>query len=133
MFHKTKNNSVKVIYSVLTAKMCRQNINKLLGVLMVKSKTRKGIIPVPFRIYVNFECKFRGVESYKRSYTKKYQDHVLCSFAYKVVCVDIRFIKRIVVYRGENGAYEFIKAILKEYKYCTKVMNKLFNKNVIMS
>ena len=64
---------------------------------------------------------------------KKYQDHVLCSFAYKVVCVDIRFIKRIVVYRGENGAYEFIKAILKEYKYCTKVMNKLFNKNVIMS
>ena len=30
MFHKTKNSSVKVVYSVLIAKMCRQNINKLL-------------------------------------------------------------------------------------------------------
>ena len=34
---------------------------------------------------------------------------------------------------GENAAYEFIKAILKEYKYCKKVMNKHFNKNLIMS
>ena len=64
---------------------------------------------------------------------KKYQAHVPCSFAYKVVCVDDRFTKPIVVYRGENAAYEFIKAILKEYKYCKKVMNKHFNKNLIMS
>ena len=64
---------------------------------------------------------------------KKYQDHIPCSFAYKVVCVDDRFTKPIVVYRGENAAYEFIKAILKEYKYCRKVMNKHFNKKLIMS
>ena len=30
-------------------------------------------------------------------------------------------------------AYEFVKAILKEYKYCKKKINKHFNKNVIMS
>ena len=35
--------------------------------------------------------------------------------------------------RGENAAYEFIKTILKEYKYCKKVMSKHFNKNLIMS
>ena len=64
---------------------------------------------------------------------KKNQDHVPCSFAYKVVCVDDRFTKPNVVYRGENAAYEFIKAILKEYKYCKKVINKRFNKNLIMS
>ena len=52
---------------------------------------------------------------------------------YKVVCVDDRFTKRIVVYRGENAAYEFIKAIRKEYKYCKKAMNQLFNRNLIMS
>ena len=40
---------------------------------------------------------------------------------------------RIVVYRGENAAYEFIKAILKEYNYSTKVVKKHFNKNLIMS
>ena len=30
-------------------------------------------------------------------------------------------------------AYEFIKSIHKEYKYCKKVINKHFNKNLIMS
>ena len=64
---------------------------------------------------------------------KKYQDHLTFSFAHKVVCVDDRFTKPIVVYGGENAADEFIKAILKEYKYRKKVMNKYFNKNLIMS
>ena len=48
---------------------------------------------------------------------KKYHEHVPCSYAYKVVCIDDRFSKPIVVYRGENAAYEFNKTILKEYKY----------------
>ena len=42
---------------------------------------------------------------------------------------DDRFTKPIVIFRGENAAYEFIKAIIKEYKYCRKVINKHFNKN----
>ena len=105
-------------------------------------KLEKGIIkfenyfkqiPVPFKIYADFECNLRGVESYEGSYTKKYQDHIPCSFAYKVVCVDDRFTKPIVVYRGENAVYEFIKAILNEYKYCRKIENKHFNKNLIMT
>ena len=64
---------------------------------------------------------------------KKYQDHIPCSFAYKVVCVNDRFTKWIVVYRGENAAFEFIKAILQEHKYCGKMRNKYFNENLIMS
>ena len=59
---------------------------------------------------------------------KKYQDHIPCSFAYKVICVDDIFTKPIVVYWGKTAAYEFIKAILKEYEYCKKVINKHFNK-----
>ena len=49
---------------------------------------------------------------------QKKQDHIPCSFAYKVVCVEDRFTKQIIVYRCENAAYKFIKSILKEYKYC---------------
>ena len=64
---------------------------------------------------------------------KKYQYHVLCSFAYKAVCNNDTFIKQIVVYRGENATHGFIKAILNEYKYCKKVMKKHFNKNLMMS
>ena len=47
--------------------------------------------------------------------------------------MDDRFTKPTVVYRGDNAAYEFIKAILEEYKYFKKVMKKHFNKNLIMS
>ena len=63
---------------------------------------------------------------------KKYEDHIPCSFAYKPVCVDDKFTKSIFVFRGQNTTYELIKAILKEYGYCEKVMKKHFNKNVIM-
>ena len=90
-------------------------------------------LPVPFKIYADFECNFKIVKIYKGSYTKKYHDHVPCSFAYKTVCIDNKFSKPIVVYRGENAVYEFIKAILKEYKYCQKIMKKYFNKNLIMN
>ena len=73
-------------------------------------KLAKGIIefenyfkqtPVPFKIYADFDCNLKGIECYEGSYTqKKYQDHIPCSFACKVVCVNDRFTKRIVVYRG---------------------------------
>ena len=32
-----------------------------------------------------------------------------------------------------SADYEFIKAILKECKYCKKIMKEYFNKNLIMS
>ena len=64
---------------------------------------------------------------------KIYQDHIHCSFACKLVCVDDRFSRSIVVYRGENAAYKSIEAILKEYEYCKEVMKKHFNKNLIMT
>ena len=64
---------------------------------------------------------------------KKYQDHIPCSFAYKLVCVDNRFSKPIVIYRGENAAYKFVEAIFEEYEYCKKIMEKHFHKNLIMT
>ena len=69
----------------------------------------------------------------KGSTQKKYQDHIPCSFPYKPVCVTDELTKPIVVFRGENAAYEFIEKILKEFEYCKKVMKKHFNKNLIMS
>ena len=81
-------------------------------------------ILVPFKIYADFECNLESVESYEGSYSKKYQDHIPCSFAYKLVCVDDKFTNPIIVFRGENAAYAFIKAILKEHEYCKKVMKK---------
>ena len=88
---------------------------------------------VPFKIYAIFKCDLECVESYESSYTKIYQDHDPCSFVYKVVCIGDRFSKPIVVFRGDNADYEFIKADLKEYEYGKKVMKTHFNKNLIIS
>ena len=35
-----------------------------------------------------------------------------------------------VIFRGKNAAYEFIKAILKEFEYFKKVMKNHFNKKI---
>ena len=99
----------------------------------IKFKKYFKQLPVPFKIYADFECNLERVETYEGSYPKKYQDHIPCSFAYKLVCVNDQFSKPIVFFRGENGAYEFVKAILKEYGYCKKVIKKYFYKNLIMS
>ena len=148
MFHKTKNKNKK--YFCKSCLQCFSSKNVLTEHKKVylsingaqSARLEKGTIefknyfkqiPVQFKIYADFECNLERVESYEGSCTKKYQDHVPCSFYYKVVCIDDKFSKSIVVFRGENAAYEFIKAILKEYKYCKKVMKKHFNKNLIMS
>ena len=49
------------------------------------------------------------------------------------MCIDDKFTKPTIIYRGENAAYEFIKAVLEEYEYCKKIMEEHFNKNLIMT
>ena len=67
------------------------------------------------------------------SYTKKYQNHIPCSFGCKVVCVDNKFSKDVVLCRGKNAVLRYIKCIFKEYGYCRSVMQKHFNKNLVMT
>ena len=86
-------------------------------------------LPVPFKIYANFECILKGVKSSDKnngSYTERYQAHVSCSFAYKVVCVDKKFSKKVALYRGKNAAYKFIQTIREEYGHCKKSDKKAF-------
>ena len=103
-------------------------------------------LPVPFKIYDEFECLLKAIPlnaiPFKRvkssdkknsSYTEKYQGHIPCSFAYKVVCIDNKFSKKVVLYRRKNAVYKFIKTILKEYHYCKKVIKKHFNRKLIRS
>ena len=140
MFHKTKNKNKKhfcksclqcfSIKNVLTEH--KQDCLSINGVQSVRLE--KGIlkfenyfkqIPAPFKIYADFEFNLEGVEIYEDSYSKKYQDHDPCSFAYKVVCIEDKFSKPIDVFRGENATYEFIKAILGGYEYCKKTLKTL--------
>ena len=64
----------------------------------------------------------KGVKSNdtNASYSNKYHNHFPCSFSGKVVCIDDKFSKPVVLYRGKNAVNKFIEAILKEYDYCKK-------------
>ena len=37
-------------------------------------------LPVLFKTYTDFESNLKSIESYENSYSKKYQDHIPCSF-----------------------------------------------------
>ena len=143
MFHKTKNKNKKWFCKSCLQCFSGENIlikhkEDCLSINGVESvDVEEGTIefknyfkqlPVSVKIYADFECNLRDVEIYEGSYTQKYHDHVPCSFAYKVVCIDDKFSKPIVVYRGKNDVYEFIKAILKEYKYCKKLRKNILTK-----
>ena len=82
-------------------------------------------IAVPIKIYADFECNLEIVHANERgndtSYTKKNQNHIPCSFAYKIVCIDDYFSKPVVLYRSENAVHKFIKSILKKYNYRKKL------------
>ena len=82
-------------------------------VLEIEFKNYIKQIPVPFKFYADFEWNLESAESYEDSCSKKYQDHIPCNSAYKHACVDDRFSKPVLLYRGENGAFKFIEAILK--------------------
>ena len=114
----------------------KQNFKLEKGFISFKNYFKQ--IPVPFKIYADFECILRKVDSdiegsSNSSYTRKYQEHIPCSFVYKVVCVDNKFSKRIVLYRGKDAINKFIESILNEYNYCRKVMRKHLYKTLIMS
>ena len=74
-------------------------------------------LSVPFKIYADFESVLKRVKSNDRnsntSYTEKYQKHIPCSFAYQVVCIDDKFSKPVVLYRGKMHFMDSLKQFLK--------------------
>ena len=82
-FHKTKNKNKKTFTRVVcskecfSSKNCWQSIKKLVwqpvrlekGTIKFKNYFKQ--VSVPFRIYADFECNLKSVESYEGSYSKQ--------------------------------------------------------------
>ena len=99
-------------------------------------------LPAPFVIYADFECILEAVgEPSVQTASKiteplqsqlKYQKHIPCSFAYKIVSTDPNYHHDISLYDGEDAASMFL-ACLKEdaehifdtYIYDPKQMDEL--------
>ena len=112
--NKNKKNFSKCCLQYFSGKKIlikhKENCLKINGKQSVKLKGRLiefknhfKQLAVPFKIYGDFESLLKEVKSNNRnntSYKEKYQDHIPCSFAYKVVCTDDKFSKKFVLYRG---------------------------------
>ena len=97
-------------------------------------------LPVPFVIYADFEAIMIPVEKTKEyecedgSYTKDYQTHEDCGCGYIVVCCyEDKYSKLIQTYRGKDAVYVFMERMIEEVEYCKDIVNKHFNKPLIMT
>ena len=59
---------------------------------------------------------------------KKYQDHIVCIYGYKLICVDDQYSKPYKIYFGENAIHKFLIDVIKESEYCSKVIETEVNK-----
>ena len=79
-----------------------------------------------FVVYADFESiqkpgnedvMLQGVDIGIESSSHTFQEHILCSFAYKIVIsVDPDFSQPLVLYRGEDAAEMFVRKLQLEAK-----------------
>ena len=137
MFHKTKNKNKK--WFCKSCLQCFSSENVLIkhkeDCLSINGKQsvnlEKGIIefesyfkqlPVPFKIHADFECNLRDVEIYEGSYSKKYHEHVPCSFAYQIVFIDdtINLLNRLLFIEAKMVLMNLSKQFLKNISTAKK-------------
>ena len=71
----------------------KQTIKMPKKVKYIKLKNLGRQIKSPFMIYADFESilvpEDKGKQNLNDSYTNKYQKHVVCSYDYKLICLDM--------------------------------------------
>ena len=103
----------------------------------VKFSNQERKIKLSFIIKADFEGilvpENNGEQNPEECYTNKYQKHIACSYGYKLVFVDDKFSKVFKTYLAENAVYNFMESVIKESKYCSEVMKKHYNKELVMT
>ena len=135
MFHKTKNKNKKwfcrsclqcfIRKSVLTKH--KENSLSINGKQSVKLE--KGItefenhfkqIPVPFKIYTDFECNLRRVEVYEGSYTKNIKITFLVVFLIKLFVLMIGLLSQLLFIEMKMLVLNLLNQFLKTINIATK-------------
>ena len=74
-----------------------------------KCKNYERKINSSLMIYANFERilvpENNGKQTPKESYTNKYRKHIVCSYGYKLVCIDNRSSTSFQTYLGKDAVY----------------------------
>ena len=135
IFHKTKNKNKKWFCKSCLQCFSSKNIlikNKenclsingkqsvKLEEVIIKFESYFKQIPVPFKVYADFEGNLKKVYCNEGSYTEKYQDHVPCSFAYKIFFIDDKFTKPTIHIGVKMQLMSSLKQILKNANIAKK-------------
>ena len=81
-------------------------------------------------IFTDFEIilvpEDNGKQNNEVTYTNFHQKHVVCSYCYKLACVDDKYNKTFKLYLGEDTVYKFVNRMVQESKCYSEVMKKHF-------
>ena len=79
-------------------------------VMNIKIISKNQLYHLKYMLILNLFWKVLKVTIITMLHTpKRYQSHISCSFAYKVVFIDDIFSTKIVFYRGEIAIYKILK------------------------
>ena len=135
MFHKTKNKNKKWFCksclecfsseSVLIKhkKNClsingKQSVKLEKGIIKFKNYFKQ--IPVPFKIYADFECNLRGVESYEGSYTKNIKITFLVVLLIKLFVLMIGLLNQLLFIEVKMQLMNLLKQFLRNINIAKK-------------
>ena len=95
----------------------------------------KRLTQVSFIIYWDFECVliFSTDNINFGPHTKKYEDHIVCKYGYKLICVGGQYSKQCKTYFGEDDIDKFLNDMIKDSEYCSTIIETEFNKPVVMT
>ena len=149
MFNKTKNKNKKYFFKSCLQCFNSENVLKehKEDCLIINGKQsvklEKGtvefeyyfkLIPVPFKIYADFECNLEGVENYEGSYTKKnIKITFLVVLLTKLFVLIIGLVSQLLFLEVKMLLMNLLKQFLRSMSTAKKVMKKHFNKNLIIS
>ena len=155
MYNKTKHNCKKhFCIHCLQCFSTKEILNNHLENCLIINKKQNIVMPKlgskiyfkhyykmlknPFVIYCDFESILEPIETAKQnanttSYTTGYQNHLISSYAYKVVCQNDKYTKPIKYFRGENATKDFLTNLLKESEEIEDILVNKFNEKMNIS
>ena len=77
-------------------------------------------IPVPFKIYADFECNLRGVESYEGSYTKNIKITFLVVLLTKLFVLMIGLLSQLLFIEVKMQLMNLLKQFLRSINIAKK-------------
>ena len=125
MFHKTKNKNKKWF-----CRSCLKHKENCLSINGKQSvKLEEGIIefenyfkqmPVPFKIYDDFDCILRGVESYEGSYTKNIKITFLVVLLTNLFALMIGLLSQLLAIKVKTQLINLLKQFLRSISAAEK-------------